>query len=120
MQKFLDYQLTKDDLLNIKLKHNLNVLQAVSYFGAEKILKYLTKIFIDDEAGRKELVSYAEPNGGNMAIHFAVLKGNKRIIDILLDDFSADHTVTTSNGLNVVHCAAQFERGVLSIELFSE
>lgn len=120
LQKFLDYQLTKDDLLNIKLKHNLNVLQAVSYFGAEKILKYLTKIFIDDEAGRKELVSYAEPNGGNMAIHFAVLKGNKRIIDILLDDFSADHTVTTSNGLNVVHCAAQFERGVLSIELFSE
>lgn len=120
LQKFIDYQLTKDDLLNIKLKHNLNVLQAVSYFGAEKILKYLTKIFIDDEAGRKELVSYAEPNGGNMAIHFAVLKGNKRIIDILLDDFSADHTVTTSNGLNVVHCAAQFERGVLSIELFSE
>jgi hypothetical protein len=77
-------------------------------------------MFIDDEAGRKELVSYAEPNGGNMAIHFAVLKGNKRIIDILLDDFNADHTVTTSNGLNVVHCAAQFERGVLSIELFSE
>jgi hypothetical protein len=120
LQKFLDFKLTKDDLLNIKLKHSLNVLQAVSYFGAEKILKYLTKIFIDDEAGRKELVTYAEPNGGNMAIHFAVLKGNKRIIDILLDDFNADHTVTTSNGLNVVHCAAQFERGVLSIELFSE
>jgi hypothetical protein len=50
-------------------------------------LKYLTKIFIDDDAGRNELVKYAEPNGGNMAIHFAVLKGNKRIIDILLDDF---------------------------------
>jgi hypothetical protein len=120
LQKFLDFKLSKDDLLNIKLKHSLNVLQAVSYFGAEKILKYLTKIFIDDEAGRNELVSYAEPHGGNMAIHFAVLKGNKRIIDILLDEFNADHTVTTSNGLNVVHCAAQFERGVLSIELFSE
>ena len=52
LQKFLEYQLTKDDLLNIKLKHNLNVLQAVSYFGAERILKYLTKIFIDDDAGR--------------------------------------------------------------------
>jgi hypothetical protein len=69
-------------------------------------LKYLTKIFIDDEAGRNELVTYAEPNGGNLAIHFAVLKGNKRIIDILLEDFQADTTVTTSNGLNVVHCAA--------------
>lgn len=38
LKKFLDFQLTKDDLLNIKLKHTLNVLQAVSYFGAEKIL----------------------------------------------------------------------------------
>ena len=106
--------------MNIKLKHNLNVLQAVSYFGAEKILKYLSKIFIDDDAGRRELVSYPEPNGGNLAIHFAVLKGNKRIIDILLEDFDADPKSTTGNGLSVVHCAAQFERGVLSIELFSD
>jgi hypothetical protein len=84
----------------------LNVLQAVSYFGAERILKYLMKILIDDEAARKELVSYAEPNGGNLAIHFAVLKGNKRIIDILLEEFNADPKATTGNGLNVVHCAA--------------
>jgi ankyrin repeat protein len=54
-----------------------------------------------------------------MAIHFAVLKGNKRIIDILLDDFKADPTALTANGLCVLHCAAQFERGVLSLEYFN-
>jgi hypothetical protein len=41
-----------------------------------------------------------------MAVHFAVLKGNKRIIDILLDEFEADPHATTANGLNVLHCAA--------------
>jgi hypothetical protein len=55
-----------------------------------------------------------------MAIHFAVLKGNKRIIDYLLRDFHADPYVLTTNGLSVIHCAAQFERGVLSIEMFSD
>lgn len=118
MTKFLEYKLTREDLLGIRLKHSLNILQAVCYYGAEKILKYLKKEFQDDEPGKAVLKDYAEPNGGNMAIHFAVLKGNKRIIDILLDDFEADPHVTTGNGLNVIHCAAQFERGVLSIELF--
>ena len=75
--------------------------------------------FADDDA-KKELIEYREPNGGNMAIHFAVLKGNKRIIDYLLRDFHADPYVLTTNGLSVIHCATQFERGVLSIEMFSD
>jgi hypothetical protein len=54
-----------------------------------------------------------------MALHFAVLKGNKRIIDVLINDFKADHTALTPNGLCLFHCAAQFERGVLSIEYFT-
>ena len=31
-----------------------------------------------------------------MALHFAVVQGNKRIIDILLDDFGADPMAITS------------------------
>lgn len=54
-----------------------------------------------------------------MAIHFAVLKGNRRIIDVLINDFKADPKALTSNGLCVLHCASQFERGVLSLEYFS-
>ena len=41
-----------------------------------------------------------------MAIHFAVLKGNKKIIDILINDFKADPKSLTSNGLSIMHCAA--------------
>jgi ankyrin repeat protein len=55
-----------------------------------------------------------------MALHFAVLKGNRRIIDVLIKDFKADPTSLTSNGLCVLHCASQFERGVLSLEYFSQ
>lgn len=119
LKKFHDFSLTREDLLGMRLKHNLNILQATAYFGAELILKYLTKFFIVDEDAKKELVEYREPNGGNMAIHFAVLKGNKRIIDFLINDFHADPYVLTSNGLSVMHCSAQFERGVLSLEMFN-
>jgi hypothetical protein len=41
-----------------------------------------------------------------MAIHFAVLRGSKRIIDCLLEEFKADPYAVTGNGLNVIHCAA--------------
>jgi ankyrin repeat protein len=54
-----------------------------------------------------------------MAIHFAVLKGNHRIIESLINDFKADFKQVTANGLSVLHCAAQYERGTLSLEMFS-
>jgi hypothetical protein len=39
-------------------------------------------------------------------MHFAVLKGHKRVIDILINDFGASYQSLTSNGLSVLHCAA--------------
>jgi hypothetical protein len=54
-----------------------------------------------------------------MAIHFAVLKGNKRIIDTLISEFNASALSLTSNGLTILHCAAQYERGSLAIEMFT-
>ena len=56
--------------------------------------------------GKRELTEYQEPHGGNMAIHFAVLKGNRKIIDMLMKDFKADSMALTNNGLSVLHCAA--------------
>ena len=106
LQGFLQFGLRKEDILCLRFKHSLNILQAVSYFGAEKILKYIKEVFKEDSEARDDLVMYQEPHGGNMAIHFAVLKGNKRIIDSLISDFNANPTALTSNGLSVLHCAA--------------
>lgn len=66
------------------------------------------------------MVTYKEPFGGNTAIHFAVLKGNKKIIDYLLKDFKSSPLALTSNGLSIFHCAAQYDRGTLAIEMFLE
>jgi hypothetical protein len=120
LQQFLSLGLTRDQLLHSRLKHSLNVLQAVCYYNSERIMKYLVQIFKDDAEAKSDLVRYQEPNGGNMAIHFGVLKGNKRLIDSLIKDFGADPQALTSSGLCVLHCAAQFERGVLSIEYFTQ
>lgn len=54
----------------------------------------------------KDLVSYQEPIGGNCALHLAVLRGNKIVIDILVKDFMADPLAYTMNGLGLMHCAA--------------
>ncbi|CDW81985.1 dhhc zinc finger domain containing protein [Stylonychia lemnae] len=67
----------------------------------------------------KELVNYREPYGGNQTIHFAVVNGNKRVIDIILHKFHADPHALTLQGLNVMHCAAQSDRGVLSLYYFN-
>lgn len=64
-------------------------------------------------------MDYAEPGAGNKAIHFAVLSGNVRIIDFVLIDMKADPKALTLNGLNVLHCAAQIDRGALSLMLFT-
>lgn len=68
--------------------------------------KFLKDKFNDDARGIKALVEYQEPFGGNMAIHFAVLKGNRRILDSIINDFKADPKSLTSNGLSILHCAA--------------
>ena len=98
----------------------MNILQAACYFSSEAIVKYLKDRFANDKKGMIELTEYQEPFGGNMAIHFAVLKGSKKIIDILMTDFKASPTSLTSNGLSILHCAAQYERGTLSIEMFTK
>lgn len=41
-----------------------------------------------------------------MALHFAVVQGNKRIIESIIEDFGADPRALTSQGLNVMHCSA--------------
>ena len=66
----------------------------------------------------KALVEFEEPFGRNKALHFAVLKGNYRIVDILISDFKASPKSQTGNGLSILHCASQFEWGTLSLEIF--
>ena len=67
--------------------HKLNILQYVCYHNAESVFNYLREMLKDEPERRKELAAYPEPYGGNMAIHFAVLKGNRRIISALINEF---------------------------------
>jgi hypothetical protein len=73
----------------------MNILQAACYFSSEAIVNHVKDKFRGDAEGLRELCEYQEPFGGNMAIHFAVLKGNKRIIDVVVRDFKADPTALT-------------------------
>lgn len=52
------------------------------------------------------MVSYQEPKAGNRAINFAVVSGNKKILDILFNDFKADPLCINNMSLGTVHCAA--------------
>jgi hypothetical protein len=65
-------------------------------------------------------VDYAEPNGGNKALHFAVLSGTISLIDFVLVDFKADAKQLTNNGLGALHCASQIDRGALSLMMFTQ
>jgi len=62
--------------------------------------------FNADDNSKKDLVEYAEPNGRNKAIHFAVLSGSIIIIDFVLKVMKANASELTGNGLNVLHCGA--------------
>ena len=96
----------------------MNILQAACYFSSESIVKYLRDVFNKDSPKMQALVEFEEPFGRNQALHFAVLKGNYRIVDILINDLKANPASLTGNGLSILHCASQFERGTLSLELF--
>jgi hypothetical protein len=84
----------------------MNMLQAACYFSADSVVRYLKDLFKNEPELASELINYKEPFGGNTAIHFAVLKGNKKIIDILMKDFGSSPVALTSNGLSIFHCAA--------------
>lgn len=56
---------------------------------------WLLELLKEENEVKKALSSYKEPYGGNIALHFAVVVGNKKVIDILLEDFKSDHYALT-------------------------
>ena len=52
-------------------------------------MRYLKDVFNKNPDKMSELVNFREDYGGNQALHFAVLKGNHRIVDMILNDFHA-------------------------------
>jgi ankyrin repeat protein len=62
-----------------------------------------------------ELVNYREPIGGNQALHFAAIHGNKSMLRSLLKDYGADPKSCSAKGLSILHCAAQSDRGILTL-----
>ena len=72
LKAFSEFKLSIEDLLGLRLKHNLNILQATSYFGAEVILKYLANFLILDEEAKKELIDYR----GAESSDYRISRGN--------------------------------------------
>ena len=72
------------------MEEQLNVLQAICFYNAEFLLEVIKDRLKDDESCTFMLVDYAEPNSGSKALHFAVLSGNIKIIDFVLQDMKAD------------------------------
>ena len=70
------------------------------------IVFFLKERFASDDHARIELISFREANSGHQALHIAVIKGNKKIVDYLLSDFKCDPHALTANGIGVMHCAA--------------
>lgn len=95
-------------------------MQAVCFYNSDLLIEILKERFADDANGAKQLVDYEEPNAGNKALHFAVLSGNINIIDFVLIDLKANARSLTINGLGALHCAAQIDRGALSMMIFTQ
>jgi hypothetical protein len=70
------------------------------------LIEVIRERFKDDPEGTKRLVDYAEPSAGNRAINYAVLTGNQKLIDFVLNEMKANANILTSSGLNVLHGAA--------------
>jgi hypothetical protein len=102
------------------LEEDLNILQTICFFNAELLIDVIRERFKDDPDGAKKLVDYAEPSSGNRAINYAVLTGNQLLIDFIHLELKANIKILTANGLNVLHGAAQIDRGALSLMNFSQ
>lgn len=95
-----------EELLGLRFKDGLNILQAAVLSDALKVVKYLAEAFATDNSARRQLVGYREPNNGMQALHIAVIKGIRKIIVALLDDLKCDLHAVTAGGLSVLHCAS--------------
>jgi hypothetical protein len=101
------FNLSNADIVKLRfMEEDLNILQTICFFNAEQLIEPLKERFKDDIDHCFQLVDYAEPSAGNKAIHFAVLSGNNKIIDFVLQDLKADAKILTASGLSVLHCAA--------------
>ncbi len=93
----------------------MNVMQAACFFNAESIVLWLRDRFRRDSENAKLLIEYQEPRAWNRALNFAVVNGNKKVIDILIKDFKSDVLYKNKMGLSILHCAAQYDRGILAL-----
>lgn len=56
---------------------------------------------------------------GFTALHFCSFHGNMRLMQVLIEEGSADMGLANKNGCNVVHLAAQGNKGI-SVYYFTE
>ena len=60
-------------------------------------------------------MSHRELRGGNQALHLAATTGNVFILQMLIQKFKADPYAVTHHNLTLMHCAAQEDRGIITL-----
>ena len=101
------WSLTNQEITDIRiLEEELNVLQAICFYNSDQLIEIIKDRFKVDFDRCKDLVEYEEPDGGNRALNFAVLSGNQKLIDFILNDLKANAKFLTTGGINLLHQAA--------------
>ena len=85
------------------LDEELNILQAICFYNSEGLIEILRDRFKNDKECSKSLIEYEEPFAGNRALNFAVLSGNQKLIDFLINDLKANAKLLTPSGINLIH-----------------
>ena len=99
--------MTNEEIADIRiLDEELNLLQAICFYNSEMLIEIIKDRFKGDKEGSKSLVEYEEPDGGNRALNFAVLSGNQKLIDFILNDLKANAKFLTTGRINLLHQAA--------------
>ena len=101
------FSMTNQEIADIRiLDEELNVMQAICFYNSDMLIDIIKDRFKGDKEGCKDLVEYEEPDGGNRALNFAVLSGNQKLIDFILNDMKANAKFLTIGGINLLHQAA--------------
>ena len=101
------FSMTNQEIADIRiLDEDLNVLQAISFYNSDMLIEIIKDRFKGDKEGCKSLVEYEEQDGGNRALNFAVLSGNQKLIDFIINDMKANAKFLTTGGINLLHQAA--------------
>ena len=74
----------------------MNLLQIVCFEEANFILDHLRQIFTNNSTAKRIMAQHRDSHLGSQAIHLAAAAGNRKMIEVVIQDFEGDPTAKTS------------------------